>query len=257
MSTSKETPRTAPPTTLVIPCFNEAERLDTDRLDRALGTRPWLSLVFVDDGSTDRTADVLARFAGDREQRVEVVTLVKNSGKAEAVRRGMLHCLTGDAEIIGYWDADLSTPIETVDLLVSELLSRGAVLAMGARVKLLGRAIERQPLRHYAGRIFATCASLALKISVYDTQCGAKIFHHSAPLESIFGHPFETRWIFDVEILSRLLSAGPPLILDRIIEVPLEQWVDVAGSKLRPTDFLSAALDLATLAHNLRRRRSG
>src|SRR5437762_2862299 len=76
------------------------------------------------------------------------------------------------------------------------------------RVKLLGRNIQRSLIRHYCGRVFATVASLALGVDVYDTQCGAKIFRATPEMRQIFATPFRSQWIFDVEILSRYLAAN-------------------------------------------------
>ena len=104
------------------------------------------------------------------------VDLPVNVGKAEAVRTGLLRCLADGAEITGYFDADLATPPEEMIRLVRTLQEREATVALAARVALLGTRIERSHLRHYLGRVFATIASLILRIRVYDTQCGAKAF---------------------------------------------------------------------------------
>lgn len=119
---------------------------------------------------------------------------------------------------------------------------------MGARVQLLGRRIERRALRHYTGRIFATAASLTLRLPVYDTQCGAKLFRARDTVRTIFGEPFSTRWIFDVEILARLAQhrrlSGEGGIQDLVYELPLREWVHVPGSKLTLGAYVRAGLDL-------------
>jgi hypothetical protein len=120
-------------------------------------------------------------------------------------------------------------------------------MIMGARVQLLGRRIDRSALRHYAGRVAATAISTVLGLRVYDTQCGAKLFRADAAQE-LFSEPFRTRWIFDAEIIARLiarLSAKPGSeARDVVYEYPLLEWRDVRGSKIRPRDYLRAALDL-------------
>ena len=83
-----------------------------------------------------------------------------NVGKAEAVRQGFLKAIDLDFHNIGYWDADLATPLNAIDKLCALLEDKRVIAAIGSRVKLLGYRIERKPLRHYLGRVFATCASL-------------------------------------------------------------------------------------------------
>jgi dolichyl-phosphate beta-glucosyltransferase len=120
---------------------------------------------------------------------------------------------------------------------------------MGSRVALLGRQIRRRWRRHMLGRAFATAASLVLKLPVYDTQCGAKLFRTTPATVEMFRRPFRTRWVFDVEILARIvksIAADANSQADgAIYEYPLESWHDVQGSRLKSIDFVTAAIDLA------------
>jgi hypothetical protein len=130
---------------------------------------------------------------------------------------------------------------------------------MGARVSLLSHAIERSVVRHYLGRIFATLASLALRMRVYDTQCGAKLFRVSSTLADALRDPFISRWAFDVELLGRLLmgSALVPAISPQAIwEEPLHVWCDVKGSKVSPRQMANALLDLGRIERDLVARRA-
>ena len=149
----------------------------------------------------------------------------------------------------GYWDADLATPLDAIAEFLTAFDRRPEVdIVIGSRVKLLGRDIHRSPFRHYSGRVFATAASMALGISVYDTQCGAKIFRVTDRTRRVFRDPFMSKWIFDVEILSRYVAeVGTDRADERIYELPLARWTGVAGSKLKPWHAVRAIWDLSVI----------
>ena len=231
---------------IVVPCFNERIRLHPRVFLDFADATPQITFLFVNDGSTDGTREILDKLVRDRADRFDVLHLERNLGKGEAVRRGMLHGGKSGYAYIGYWDADLATPLAAITEFVAHLDAHPeTVIAMGARVRLLGRRIERRLARHYLGRVFATAVSWLLGIPVYDTQCGAKLFRTGPEIERLFEEPFRSRWIFDVEILARFLRDHPNADVDEVIhELPLWQWKDVAASKLRLGDFLLAAHDL-------------
>lgn len=241
----------------VVPCHDEERRLDTKAFVALVDARPDLRVLFVDDGSTDRTADVIASLAQARPGRIDGLSLPTNQGKAEAVRRGLLHAIASGARFVGYLDADLATPLREMCRLSDLLRDRDVDAVLGSRVALLGRRIERNAGRHYLGRIFASAASLMLGLRVYDTQCGAKVFRASTALEAALVDPFASRWAFDVELLGRLLSAqrqaDPPRDAE-IIEEPLLEWREVGGSKLNLLGFCRAPLDMGKIALRLRAR---
>jgi glycosyltransferase involved in cell wall biosynthesis len=235
--------------TLVIPCYNEAGRLQAQPFLQFVAANRDARLVFVDDGSTDATAAVLADVASGGGTRITTLTLPRNVGKAEAVRQGMLTAIKGAPDLVGYWDADLATPLAAIRDLLDEFDHYPAVdIVMGSRVNLLGRHVERRPLRHYTGRLFATAASLALGVAVYDTQCGAKLFRANAALTSILSTPFPSRWTMDVELLARYFAAtGRQNPGDRVHEVPLQVWRDIGGSKMRLGQGIRAFWELAAI----------
>lgn len=204
--------------------------------------------IFVDDGSTDGTAQLLQSMAKSEANNIRLITFETNRGKAEAVRQGTLSAIAAGARYIGYWDADLATPLSSILEFVAELTKNShLLLVMGARVQLLGRTIVRNRYRHYLGRVFATVASLVLRMPVYDTQCGAKMFVASEPVALAFRDPFISRWVFDVEILARLVCRGNVNPHLAICEYPLLEWHDVKGSKIKPKDFWIALWDLARI----------
>lgn len=241
---------------IVVPCFNEAHRID----ERAFGeivASGKVRLLFVDDGSTDDTSEILHRMAGSSEG-IEVFGLGTNTGKAEAVRRGLLVAVRGGAGVVGYYDADLATPPGELLRLTRELTSRPELSAvLASRVARLGSSIQRNALRHYVGRAYATIASTALGITVYDTQCGAKVFRVNDTFVAALAEPFRSSWAFDVELLDRLLhgnSRVPGLAVTTFVELPLAAWRDVTGSKMRLGPALAMLFDLVPIARRRARR---
>lgn len=240
-------------TIVVVPCYNEEARLKVSSFDTFLQANRNISILLVNDGSTDDTLAVLCSLQQLRPQQVDILDLPNNAGKAEAVRLGMLKAFAQQTDYVAYLDADLATPLEAIPQFCSVLDDRPDLqLVIGSRVALLGRQIERRWSRHLLGRLFATCASLVLNLAVYDTQCGAKMFRAGPQIESLFQQPFRSRWIFDVEILARMVYAHDSLGLrdvdQAIYEFPLMQWQDIAGSKLRLRDFCKAALELVAIS---------
>lgn len=235
-------------TSIIVPCYNEAERLQQDEFARLLETAE-LDILFVDDGSVDNTANMLNNFCQQHAGRAALLRQSANQGKAEAVRAGMRKALAEGAEKIAYFDADLSTPVDEIPRLLQVLEEGDFQVALGARIATLGRAVKRKPLRHYLGRVFATSVSLILNLRIYDSQCGAKLFKKNAALEQALEQPFISRWAFDVELIGRLLTAtDQPLTPADFVELPLNQWQDVAGSKLHFSDMAKAGLDLISIA---------
>jgi glycosyltransferase involved in cell wall biosynthesis len=234
---------------LVVPCYDEAQRLQTEVFRRWLNQTPDVRIIFVDDGSRDQTLAVLKQLREGLEDSISVVSLPRNIGKGEAVRAGILCALAEfQPRFVGFWDADLATPLESVNSFLNLLDARPDIeMIFGSRVKLLGRHVDRRPARHYLGRVFATVVSNVLRLPIYDTQCGAKIFRVTETTRDVFAAPFLSKWVFDVEIIARYLQrlAGDPRRLERLIyEYPLETWVDIADSKVRPTDFFVAFWDV-------------
>lgn len=237
---------------LVVPCFNEATRLDGQAYLDFAAAHPQIRLLFVNDGSDDGTPGMLDRLKGRAPGAVDVIHLPARQGKGGAVRQGILAGLRHRPDFVGFWDADLATPLGAVDDFLAFAARRPEIeVIMGSRVMLMGRDIRRSPWRHYLGRVFATGVSLALDLPVYDTQCGAKVFRAGEAIASVFAEPFHSPWIFDVEVLARYLALpvgpGEPARRDRIYELVVTTWHHVPGSKLRWTDFVRALPELAVI----------
>ena len=234
---------------IVVPCYNEEKRLDRARFLAFKHSSQSIKFLFVNDGSTDNTLQLLESLRTSNSERFSVLSLPGNQGKAEAVRQGIKAALDSNPDYVGFWDADLATPLDTISQFVDFAESHSKVLmVIGARVKLLGRNIERRRSRHYLGRVFATMASAVLGLEIYDTQCGAKLFRALPGIEALFEEPFCSRWIFDVEIIARLIREShrnERLQVERVIyEFPLTEWRDIPGSKVGYRDFIRAAWEL-------------
>jgi dolichyl-phosphate beta-glucosyltransferase len=233
---------------VTIPCYNEADRLKCDAFIDFVREHRNVMFIFVDDGSTDNTAQLLKSMSKSETNHIRVMTFDTNRGKAEAVRQGTLSAIASGAKYVGYWDADLATPLKSILEFLAELKKNShLLLVMGARVQLLGRTILRKRYRHYLGRVFATVTSVVLRMPVYDTQCGAKMFVATESVALAFRDPFISRWIFDVEILARLVCRGNVNPQVAVCEYPLLEWHDVKGSKVKPKDFLIALWDLGRI----------
>ena len=244
-------------TVIVVPCYNEAERLPVEAFKGFVRRTHGIRFLFVDDGSTDATEGVLRGLSASDPESFCVHTLAVNSGKGEAVRHGFLAALESDPDYVGFWDADLATPLEAIREFRGVLDGRPDIeVAFGARVRLLGRAIRRNRLRHLLGRLFAITASLFLRVDIYDTQCGAKLFRVTPDLPVLFREPFASRWIFDVEIIARLMRARTgterPQVRDIVYEVPLSEWRDAAGSKIKFRDFVIAFFGMIDILRKYR-----
>lgn len=237
---------------IVIPCYDEAARLDVKRFEAFSSANANVDLLFVDDGSRDDTPSVLERLRQSNPERIRVHALPRNLGKAEAVRHGLLQACESSPTYVGFWDADLATPLDEVRPFMQMLDSRPDIeMVFGSRVNLLGRSVRRRLARHYIGRVFATAAAATLGVGVYDTQCGAKMFRVSDGFVERLREPFIGGWIFDVEMIAREIRARRgtdlPQAKEIIYEYPLTVWRDVAGSKIRLGDWFKVGANLGRI----------
>lgn len=229
---------------IVVPCYNEEKRLDVAAFSSFITAHPDIDFVFIDDGSKDATFALIQKLEAQFSTQVKAIKQPENGGKAEAVRCGVMFASERKKyHYIGFWDADLSTPLNEI-IRMSSLFSNDTKILMGSRINRLGAEIRRDYKRHILGRIFSTFSSLILDLPVYDSQCGAKLFEASL-IQDLFGKTFITKWIFDVELLARYKSkVGKNTLMNTVIEVPLLKWEDVGGSKIKFTDFLKVPFEL-------------
>ena len=211
---------------IVIPAYNEASRIGST-LDRILNyviSQRWdAEVIVVNDGSRDRTADLVREYA----RRYPFLRLLENPGnrgKGYSVRNGMLNA-AGD--LLLFSDADLSSPIEEAPKLF-HAIEEGADVAIGSRWLKPDTQTKRQsPLRQFYGRAFNVALRVLLGLREKDTQCGFKAFTRVAAQRILPQQQIE-RWGFDPEILYLARRHG-----FRVTEVPVA-WAHVEGTRISP-----------------------
>jgi dolichyl-phosphate beta-glucosyltransferase len=239
---------------IIIPCHNEAVRLPVENLKKFLQEKNTTRLILIDDGSTDTTREIIVKLQESLPSRIKTIFLDKKSGKAEAVRIGMLESIKDKAFTHhGFIDADLAVPMEELHRLYEKACSTDHKFVFGSRVKKIGATIIRNEWRHFYSRIIATIVGSIIKLDVYDTQCSAKIFTTEI-VNPVFENNFHTRWLFDVEIICRInkLLGG---LNEFGTEEPLLSWKEMKGSKLRWYNFFSIVKEVFILKKHYRQRR--
>ena len=242
---------------VVIPCYNEEERLLSNAFLDYIDTNSGYHLCFVNDGSKDRTLEVLEALQKGREDFITVYNCEKNGGKAEAVRLGMLHMAKKeDLDYIGFLDADLSTDLADFDNLVKTIERSDFKIVSGSRIARMGANITKESARKIISLTINFIIRKILKMDFKDTQCGAKIFHKDV-IDIAFGKKFVTQWIFDVEIFKRMsINFGLKQAKTMLCEQPLKRWIHADGSKLSMKDSLKIIGQLGQIAWVYRRKAS-
>lgn len=229
---------------VVVPCFNESTRFSTSYWTEMLATLPEVKWLFIDDGSTDSTKDMLTNFCAERG--VSLLVLNENQGKGNAIRLGFKEFLTANQGVsyLGYLDSDGAFSIPDVQHLISLSMQNDEAsdkyqwdVFISSRVAMAGRQIDRKMTRHYLGRVFATYLTHGWKGAPYDSQSGFKIFRLNQSLNDSLEDAFKTRWFVDLELISRLEMRTSNSL--RIWEEPLNSWKDVDGSKILLKHMLS------------------
>ena len=216
-----------PPFTVVIPCFNEAERIGATAqatVDYLKTNSPESDLIIVNDGSTDSTSSVAETALATASIETRLLENFPNRGKGAAVRSGLL---AAQHPIGLFFDADLSTPLSDIPKLIEPIANGGVDLAFGSRAldrRLIG--VHQPWRREQAGRVFNLIVRLATGMPFWDTQCGFKAFRLDV-CRPILEKARIPGFAFDVELLFLAYRAGL-----RLREVPV-RWNHAEGSKVR------------------------
>ncbi len=226
---------------IVIPAYNEAQRIGgtLEKIREYINSKPFaFEVIAVDDGSTDRTSDLLqeaaAHFPAMRALRND-----HNRGKGYSVRRGVLEA---QGRFVLFTDADLSAPIEEADKLLAALGSSGADAAVGSRALRRDLIGVHQPwFREFGGRCFNLLVRLLTGLKISDTQCGLKLFRSASTrrafeLQRVEGFGFDPELLFLIERLG-----------GKVVEEPV-RWNDNPATKVHfIRDASRMLLDLVAL----------
>ncbi len=229
---------------VIIPAYNEESRLPKtlEIVTRYLSERhlDFAEILVVDDGSSDRTAE-LARDFAHANRLVRVLQNPGNRGKGYAVRHGML-AAGGDWRLFS--DADLSTPIDELEKLCGIAVGAGADVVIGSRaINRALIAVRQSAFRETAGKFFNFVMRMTTGLRIRDTQCGFKLFSRRAA-ENCFSRQLLDRFGFDVEILFIARLQG-----FFIEEVPV-RWSHVEGTKVGIWNGAQSFFDLLVIRRN-------
>lgn len=241
---------------IVIPCFNEASRLPIKYWSEIICDNPRVYWIFVDDGSTDNTSEILQELS--KALPAKYYKSDRNLGKGNAIRFGLLNALGLSAEIefFGYLDSDGAFSQSDIRRLIDIALTDSKVnyknssdAIISSRVALAGRSVVRKKSRHYIGRVIATILTANWNDAPYDTQSGFKLFKNSDSFRAAIKTPFLTKWFVDIELFVRiaLLNQGEV----RIWEEPLSTWKDVSDSKISLREFPRLIKEIVFARHQV------
>lgn len=208
---------------IIIPAYNEEKRIGSTliKMLNYLSAKDYSwEIIVVDDGSTDRTIEKARELIKD--ERLKVLKNPVNAGKGYSVKQGVL---ASKGEVILFSDADLSTPIEELDNMLS-WIERGCDIVIGSRALPESVIKLSQPWhRQTMGKIFNLIVRAFVLSELKDTQCGFKCFKRETTFK-IFNLQRLNGFAFDVEILYIAKKLGLT-----IKEQPVK-WINSPDSKV-------------------------
>ena len=228
----------------LIPFFNEENRIDIEKYIKLFNENVSINFILIDDGSEDNTYQILKTLSLNQKN-VVIKKSIVNVGKAETIRNGFLELSVENYDYVGFFDCDFATPFSEFLRIKEIAIANKLQLVFASRVKLLGNKIQRNEYRHFFSRVVITIINIIFKLNIYDTQCGCKIFS-KAIVDKIFEKKFETKWLFDIEIFIRFFKN---INTELILEVPINEWKEILGSKLKIKDFLFVPVNIVKLIY--------
>ena len=234
-------------TSVIIPCYNEAERLNVEQFVKFANAQKHIKLVFVDDGSKDNTIATLTDILKAAPDTVDILVMKDNMGKAEAVRNGLSFAAERGDTFIAFLDADLATPLDAILDFISVANRLPEInVVFGSRCGGMGRRVYRKFSRKLVSLICAFLGRLATGLPIRDTQCGAKLFRNTPEFRRSLSEPFKAGWLFDVELFLRISEPGVSQTR-KFFEFPVIQWTEIPGSKIKFQDILKSGIKMLHL----------
>lgn len=228
---------------VIIPAYNEEKRirktLETILLYMDKKKHNY-EIIVVNDGSTDKTKEVVHELAKERNKKIKILDNSTNKGKGYSIKQGFL---AATKLWILFTDADLSTPIEEVE--TSIRYAGNAAVVIGSRNLPMSHIMVKQPfIRSTLGKIFPFFVRLLLLPQIYDSQCGFKLFRKDvaaaiAQRQRIDGFCFDAEQLYIAQLLGFLIQ-----------EVPVT-WSNDERTKIRIVrDSLQMFFDLLQIRWN-------
>ncbi len=218
---------------IIIPAFNEESRIEKtlDSIPEKMGEFH-LEIIIVDDGSTDKTVEIIKKHYSNKKN-LKILSHPKNKGKGGAIKTGMLYS-TSDFAL--YMDADNATTIDHLKKFLKKMEESDIVI--GSRVLEESKIVRQQPFyKRFLGKSGNFLIRKILRLSIYDTQCGFKLFNRNA-IDLIFPECSCMGWGIDFEILKIAESKNL-----RVSEVPVV-WEDDPDSKVTFKGYIKTVLEL-------------
>lgn len=242
---------------MVIPCYNEAARLDKAGLASAI-EKTNINFLFVNDGSKDggATKEMLKDLKRQFGDRVDFATLNPNRGKSEAVRYGYKLALETNPRQVGFMDADGAVPLFHADQFVRQFgHSKDIRAVIGVRTKLAGHKVERNSAKFLSQKIIVMLArQLGVPVTT-DTQCGAKLFDARQAAKAVDEPFISKRWLgCDLEFLARLARLPENKTNKNwLFEYPVPIWKDIGNSTRPASSYIGALKDYMKIFIRMKR----
>ena len=236
---------------IVVPFFNESARIKADEFLTFVEMNDNFHLLFVDDGSTDGTKEIIEKMSAQSKS-ITFLSFAKNRGKAVAVRSGIMEAVTrNDYQYVAFLDADLAiTLTEFKRLSLLTISNPDCDFSFFSKQKEHTLNYPQSFLRHQLSLFFNRLVRYSLKLDVKDTQCGCKIMKKEFA-EFAFKTPFTGTWLFDLEIFKRImLEKGVEYYEKHTLEVPLKHLQRNGKSKIKLKSLLKLPFEFIAIHFN-------